>query len=111
MTGAAEAGGIEAARREIDEISAGVGLALRTVRGGDMVELSGLERRTEALCAAVGRLPEADAAALRPSLLSLIDDLGHLTAALVEQRDQTRAEIGGTNSHSAAAAAYRQRLR
>lgn len=103
--------GLEATRRGLDEVAEAVGLAQRTVRNGDLVDLTGLERRVDDLCAAIRALPQADGRSLEPQLLGLIDDLTTLTDALRRQSEQTRIELGETSSHSAAAAAYRKQQR
>ncbi|HET8729432.1 MAG TPA: hypothetical protein VFO41_18165, partial [Alphaproteobacteria bacterium] len=100
--------GIEAVRRGLAEVAQAVVLAQRTVEGGGLVDLAGLERRVEEICTAIRQLPRADGRALEPQLVGLIDDLGHLTKELGRQRDQARADLTETSSHQAAAAAYRK---
>jgi hypothetical protein len=57
-------------------------LARAFVESGRRIDLAGLDAAATALCAAVAMLPPADARALRPALVALLEEVDGLRAAL-----------------------------
>ncbi len=102
---AADAGAI---RSGLDEVTGAVTLARRKVGEGELIDLSGLDRRVDQICKALHALGRDDGGALRPRLLSLIDELNLLTEDLKRQQVQVAAELKDSSSHQQAAAAYRK---
>ena len=95
-------------RHGLEEVVGAVALARRKVGEGQLVDLSGLERRVDELCAAIRDQDGSDAQSLRPPLLSLIDDLTRLSDDLKAQHGQVASALKGSQSHRSAAAAYRK---
>jgi len=95
-------------RRGLEEVVGAVLLARRKVGEGQLVDLSGLERRVDELCAQILDQDRTDAQCLRPALLSLIDDLSRLSDDLKSQHGQVATALKGSQSHRSAAAAYRK---
>ena len=95
-------------RHGLEEVVGAVALARRKVGEGQLVDLSGLERRVDELCAAIRDQDSSEAQILRPPLLSLIDDLTRLSDDLKAQHGQVASALKGSQSHRSAAAAYRK---
>jgi hypothetical protein len=79
--------------------AAAVGAAIESLQGtlriaaalllaGRTLDLDGLEGDAARLCLAVGLLPAADAAALRPALEALLHDLDRLAGVLAPPDDE-----------------------
>lgn len=95
-------------RHGLEEVVGAVALARRKVGEGQLVDLSGLERRVDELCTAIREQDSKAAQSLRPPLISLIDDLNRLSDDLKAQHGEVAAELKGSQSHRSAAAAYRK---
>ena len=95
-------------RHGLEEVAGAIALARRKVGEGQLVDLSGLEKRVDELCTAIREQDGREAQSLRPSLISLIDDLNRLSEDLKTQQGEVAAELKGTQSHRSAAAAYRK---
>lgn len=95
-------------RRGLEEVVGAVLLARRKIGEGQLIDLSGLERRVDELCALIQDQDKRDAQPLKPTLLSLIDDLSRLSDDLKEQHGQVASALRGSQSHRSAAAAYRK---
>ncbi len=95
-------------RHGLEEVVGAVALARRKVGEGQLVDLSGLERRVDELCSAIRAQDGREAQSLRPTLLSLIDDLTRLSDALKGQHDEVATSLKGSQDHRSAAAAYRK---
>ena len=95
-------------RRGLEEVVGAITLARRKVGEGQLIDLTGLERRVEELCDAILTQDRTDAQSLRPTLLSLIDDLNRLSDDLKAQHGEVATALKGSQSHRSAAAAYRK---
>ena len=95
-------------RHGLEEVVGAIALARRKVGEGQLVDLSGLEKRVDELCTAIREQDGKEAQSLRPSLLSLIEDLNRLSEDLKSQQGEVAAELKDTQSHRSAAAAYRK---
>ena len=95
-------------RHGLEEVVGAVALARRKIGEGQLVDLSGLERRVDELCAAIRDQDSREAQSLRPPLLSLIDDLTRLSEDLKAQHGEVASSLKGSQSHRSAAAAYRK---
>ena len=69
----------EAVRAAIEAMSGTVTLARALVEGGREVDLEGLDKDANALCAAVMMLDREDARPLRPALEALLRQVNDLT--------------------------------
>ena len=95
-------------RRGLEEVAGAIALARRKVADGQLIDLSGLERRVDELCSSIPNEDRADAQSLRPALLSLVDDLNRLSDDLKAQHGEVASALKGSQSHRSAAAAYRK---
>ena len=95
-------------RRGLEEVVGAVLLARRKIGEGQLIDLSGLERRVDELCVLIQHQDKRDAQPLKPTLLSLIDDLNRLSEDLKDQHGQVASALSGSQSHRSAAAAYRK---
>lgn len=71
-----------AVRAAIESMQGTLRVAAALARAGRAVDLAGLDQDAARLCVAVGVLPRADAAPLRPALEALLLDLDRVAAAL-----------------------------
>lgn len=95
-------------RRGLEEVVGAVLLARRKVNEGQLIDLSGLERRVDELCGLIQTEDKNEAQPLKPTLLSLIEDLNRLSEDLKDQHGQVASALRGSQSHRSAAAAYRK---
>jgi hypothetical protein len=72
----------EASLAAIQSMQAMLQIAGALLRSGRRVDLGGLDAEAARICAAIGLLPEAEAAPLRPALEALLRELDRVTAAL-----------------------------
>ena len=66
----------------IDSLHSTVLMARALVSTGRQIDLAGLDLEAASLCAAVGRLPPAEARRLRPALQALVHEVEGLAAVL-----------------------------
>ena len=66
----------------IESLQGTLQVATALVTSGRTVDLAGLDQEAARLCAALGALPAAQAAALRPALEALLRDLDRTAVAL-----------------------------
>jgi hypothetical protein len=92
-----------------ERLSSLVNASLAVVGDGRAVDFVGLEKDAENLCAKLRRARPETAAELMPRLISLIDDMDKLKAALLDQRDVLAREIAKLDYGRRAARAYRPR--
>ena len=93
----------------VGEIGHAAGLidAFRQVAGaGNSVDLSGLDKLVETLCATIVTLPAAERNPLKSSLLALIDDLNRLVKILETQQHDASDGLKGVSSRHRAVSAY-----
>jgi hypothetical protein len=74
----------EAVRAAIEAMDGTVQMARALVAGGRRIDLAGLDRDANALCAALMALDGAEARQLRPALLALRRQLDGLAVSLAE---------------------------
>jgi hypothetical protein len=76
---------------------------------GHVVDLSPMHAKVEHLCNGIATLPVDDAAALKPRLVDLIDELDKLQATMLDRRKELENalnEIDGRGRAASAATAY-----
>ena len=83
-----------------------VNASLTIVGDGRAVDLAGLEKQAETLCAKLRRAKPETAAELMPRLVNLIDDMDRLKAALLSQRGVLAREIAKLDDGRRATRAY-----
>jgi len=97
--------------------AAGLGARLQALGGalararsdldaGNDVDVTALEIGVEDLCAQVAGLSIADGRVLRPRLLALMDEFGHLSAAIEARVEVLRCELGDASGRHTALRAY-----
>ena len=80
--------------------------ARQAVENGKQVDLSGLEREVDEICAQLGGVPPGAAANIRLMLVVLMDDLERLTASLTSAHQKLTSEIGSLKTRRRATKAY-----
>ncbi len=81
--------------------------AAGTLIGQDqIIDLVGLERHVDGICATIAKLPAASCAGLKPALIMLIDGLNSLARKLSDQHGSVAGQLQGLSSHRKAASAY-----
>lgn len=76
---------------------------------GHVVDLTPMQAKVEHLCNGIATLPVDDAAALKPRLVDLIDELDKLQATMLERRKELEnalSELDGRGRSASAATAY-----
>ncbi len=72
-----------------------------------VIDLVGLERHVDGVCALIAKLPPASCSGLKPALILLIDGLNSLARKLSDQHETVAGRLQGLSSHGKAASAYR----
>lgn len=96
----------DAIRQSLASLTASVDIARRRVDGGEVVALLDLDRAVAEICAAVGDLPLAERAGLKPPMVALIDELDKLSATLKYQHSQLAENLRAHSTHQHASNAY-----
>ena len=92
---------------ELNDTNSAVGAAQLVVDQGEVVDLSTLEHRVEAMCDAIVTLPASDRGALKPPLLLLIDGLNRLAETLSTQQKKVAEQLGNVTTGKRVVSAYR----
>ena len=99
---------IEDISREIDHVACMIDAFRVAVKGGDIVDLSGVDRHVETLCANIAA-KRADARdRLKRPLLALIDNLNGLVETLEAQQCEITENVKSVSSRHRAASAYKK---
>ncbi len=77
---------------------------------GQIIDLIGLERHVDRICATIAKLPPASCSGLKPTLIVLIDGLNNLARKLSEQQGNVASRLQEMSSRRKAASAYRSEL-
>ncbi|MBI4183071.1 MAG: hypothetical protein HY521_03620 [Proteobacteria bacterium] len=97
------------ARRLLDQAGAQVDKARGLIEQGEGVDLAPMEARITELCAAIAALGEAEARALRPALVGLLDEVTRLGEELKRRHRDLGTELQGLAERTRAATAYGRR--
>ena len=73
---------------------------------GNLVDLTAIEAGVSELCAQATILSPSDGKWLRPRLLALMDDFGHLSRAIEARLDKLKQELDKTGGRQNALRAY-----
>ena len=73
---------------QLQEATVAVDAAGTLVGQGRVIDLVGLERHVDQICANIAALPPAKCASLKPGLIVLIDGLNNLTRQLSDQHQR-----------------------
>ena len=98
-------------KARLTEANARVGEARRAVTEGRSFEVDALARTVESACDDLIQLPGAQARPLRPQLVALFDDIGHLTDGLRREYDAVKRSIGDLTARQRAPSTYRKSTR
>ncbi len=93
-------------KTQLAEANARVGEARRAVTEGRPFELEALARTIESACNDIVRLPGTQARTLRPQLVALFDDIGHLTDGLRREHDALKRSLGELAKRQRAQSTY-----
>lgn len=96
----------ESPHQALANITAFAETARKLLKEGKSVELAPLEERVDRFCRMLGAAPAAEREELRPSFLSLIDEIGRLERELREGHASTMRQINQLNQGRRAADAY-----
>ncbi len=91
---------------QLREATVALDAADTMVGQGQIIDLIGLERHVDRICAAIAKLPAASCAGLKPTLIMLIDGLNTLARKLSDQHQSIAGRLQGLSSHGKAASAY-----
>jgi hypothetical protein len=80
--------------------------ARRHLKAGELLDLTPLETRCEALCARLETVSGPERETLRAAFVALVDELNRLEAELKASRDATMREIGAATQRRRATTAY-----
>ena len=78
----------------------------RSAEAGMDIDLTGLDRSVEAMCAEIARLPEPERPALKEALIALLDEMNALVGALEAQQREISQGLKGIASRQRAVTAY-----
>lgn len=92
---------------QLQEATVAVDAAGTLIGQGQTIDLIGLERHVDQICATITELPPARCASLKPGLIMLIDGLNSLTRKLSDQHENIAGQLQGLSSHRKASSAYR----
>ena len=91
---------------QLQEATVAVGAAGTLIGQGQVVDLIGLERHVDQICANIAGLSPDKCASLKPGLILLIDGLNNLTRQLSDQHQNVASQLQGLSSHRKASSAY-----
>jgi hypothetical protein len=97
----------------LNQISTEIDIATGIIEGfrsaaatGQVVDLTGLDTRIEALCSDITAMPAGERRKLHSRLLSLVDDLNRLVGVIESQQRDVAAGIRDVTSRQKAVSAY-----
>jgi len=91
---------------QLQEATVAVDAAGTLIGQDQVVDLIGLERHVDQICANIAELSPAKCASLKPRLIMLIDGLNNLTRRLSDQHENVAGQLQGLTSHRKASSAY-----
>ena len=95
-------------KRRLEAAANVVNEARLAVDRGNDVDLSGLEREVEGICAGLAEIPPTSAGSLKPALVALLDDLDKLTETLSQAHGKLSKDMGALGQRRRATKAYGQ---
>ena len=98
-------------KAQLAEANARVGEARRAFTAGRPFEVESLARTVDFACNNLVQLPGAQAKALRPQLVALFDDIGHLADGLRREYDALKRSLGELTTRQHAQSTYRKSTR
>ena len=96
------------ANATLNQITAFVRESNAKVRGGQEVDLTGLDTRVQNFCEKILAFPQENALAYEVALQQLSEDLVALQQSLEEAQAAVGDELNGVNSHQNATKAYKK---
>ena len=98
-------------KAQLAAANARVGEARRAVAEGRPFEVETLARTVESACSNLIDLSGAQARILRPQLVALFDDIGHLANGLRREHDALKRSLGELAARQRAQSTYRESTR
>ena len=80
--------------------------ARKELEAGNLVDLTDVEAAVNELCGNATALSPSDGNSLRPRLLVLMDDFGHLSRSIEARLVELKHELGNTSGRQNALRAY-----
>ena len=93
-------------KADLNATTAQIDAARRMVAAGQIIDLSGLQERVEAICGAIQKLPDAERGGFRDPIVALLSELDGLTAILTEQHERLSVGLKALSAQSRAQKAY-----
>ncbi|MHA1601204.1 MAG: hypothetical protein ACTSW2_10290 [Alphaproteobacteria bacterium] len=90
----------------VQTLSGVVARARTELEAGNLVDLTAVEAAVNELCGEATTLSSADGNSLRPRLLALMDDFGHLSRSIEARLVELKQELGDTGGRQNALRAY-----
>lgn len=91
---------------DLSEAHAAIGAARTLLGQGSVVDLTGMERRVEQICADITALPESERVGLKALLVSLIDELNDFSDKMSVQHGKLSGQLQDTTNRQRATSAY-----
>jgi len=91
----------------LDQATEAVDVARELLAGGQLIDLSELEKHLERMCEEIVSLPGPEATQLKNTLIGLISSLDGLANSISTQNRNIESELKELSSHQKAATAYR----
>jgi len=93
-------------RTELEALENKLSKARTRVGEGETVDLTPMEDAVQTICNAINQRSNEDQQLLKPPLLSVLEELDHLTSAIRERLDELSAQLGDTSERRRALTAY-----
>jgi len=90
----------------VQALSSIVARARAELEAGNLVDLTAIEEKVNELCAQAETLSPSDGSSLRPRLLALMDDFGHLSSDIEIRLEELKRELDETGGRQNALRAY-----
>lgn len=90
----------------VQTLSGVIARARTEVEAGNLVDLTAVEAAVNELCGDATALSPSDGNSLRPRLLALMDDFGHLSRSIETRLVEIKRELGNTGGRQNALRAY-----
>lgn len=95
-------------KADLNATTAQIDAARRMVDDGQIIDLSGLQDRVEAICGAIQALPAGEQSGFREPIVALLSELDGLTATLNEQHERLSVGLKALSAQNRAQRAYGQ---
>lgn len=91
---------------QLDQTSGVIDSFKDSLADGAMIDMSGLDKSVEAMCAAIASLPADQRLTVKEALITILDSLNGLVGSLEEQQHGASEGLKGLASRQKAVSAY-----